>query len=65
MDDDVWDDEDTESVPASSNDKFQKDLEKLQEIHSKVILVENESNGLGRIQSWNSSWTIPINTGGI
>ena len=38
VDDDVWDDEEcTEYFPNSSDDTFQKDLEKLQEIHSNVF----------------------------
>ena len=40
VDDDVWDDEEcSEHVPTSSNDKFQKDLEKLQDIHSNVFSI--------------------------
>lgn len=39
VDDDVWGDEEySEHITISSNDKFQKDLEKLQEIHSNVFL---------------------------
>jgi hypothetical protein len=38
MDDDVWDDKDESNVlpQTSSNDKFEKDLDKLREIHSNV-----------------------------
>jgi len=38
MDDDVWDDEDESNVlpQTSSNNKFEKDLDKLKEIHSNV-----------------------------
>jgi hypothetical protein len=38
--DDVWVDEEcSEHIPTSSNDKFQKDLEKLEEIHSNVFPI--------------------------
>ena len=41
MDDDIWDDEhESTHLPTSSNDKFEKDLEKLKEIHSNVIPFE-------------------------
>jgi hypothetical protein len=38
MDDDVWDDEDESSVlpQTSSKNNFEKDLDKLREIHSNV-----------------------------
>jgi hypothetical protein len=48
--DDVWDDEeDHNTVPTSSHDKFEKDLEKLQEIHSNVYPTPADSDGVGRV----------------
>ena len=51
MDNDVWDDEDdTTDLPTSSNDKFEKDLDKLREIHSNVPPAAdfNETDGCRR-----------------
>jgi hypothetical protein len=45
MDDDIWDDEGDSSIDTTSKEKsFQKDLEKLEEIHSNVVLRAERSN---------------------
>jgi hypothetical protein len=50
MDDDVWDDEDqSNDLPTSSNDKFEKDLDKLKDIHSNVKPVCTGTDGVGGI----------------
>ena len=63
--DDVWDDDDNEGlgpIGVSPIEPFQKDLEKLEEIHSNVTSAQIRINKTGRLQGRNSSGTIQVCT---
>jgi len=49
-DDDVWDDDESSDIPQpTSNETFNKDLDKLEEKHFNVHKKFNWTNNLGRI----------------